>query len=226
VLATIALAGCGASSAETTEAPVADRAEASGSADIEASGSADIEGSGAAETTDVASADAVEELDTHEEAADPCASVVPEPSWQGEPLFVAGDPCERVRVECAWSVTLQRCALAAPVPSCPASLAEAESLAVACDYSLQPALSCTYGDTVCRCVRPHYCGGAPPPPTVESPPATFTCIPPFDDRGCPTGAVREGARCTLDPEVSCVSCTTLVHCERGRWQIQRLPPRP
>jgi len=157
---------------------------------------------------------------------DDCEGVTPDPSWSGQPVFDRGDPCENVRPGCGWSPRDRRCVLFTALTVCPETLDEAQALQVLCDHSGQAPLSCRYGPTRCECVRPHYCGGAPPPPPVRSPPSTFTCTPPFDARGCPTGAVRNGGACRLDPSVVCTSCATSAQCVDGRWRLRRLPPRP
>ncbi|MGE0790857.1 MAG: hypothetical protein AB7S26_34600 [Sandaracinaceae bacterium] len=157
---------------------------------------------------------------------DTCELVVPASQWSGQPVFDRGDPCESVRPDCAWSTARGACAPFVAVSACPRSLQDAQSLQVECDHSGQAPLRCAYGRTRCSCVRPHYCGGAPPPPTIENPPATFTCVPPFDDRGCPTGNVRAGASCRADPELVCTSCATSAQCVNGHWRVRRLPPRP
>lgn len=158
--------------------------------------------------------------------ADVCELVTPNPSWNGEPVFSDGDPCENVRSDCAWSTTLRRCVPFVAVLACPATLSETQATQVACDHSGQPELACAYGPTRCSCVRSHYCGGAAPPPTLAAPPGVFTCVPPVDERGCPTSAIRAGARCEVSEDVECAGCTTSARCVRGRWRVLQLPPRP
>lgn len=143
-----------------------------------------------------------------------------------EPVFDEGDPCERLRPGCAWSTSARRCVPFVAVPACPSTLAEASALAVSCDHSGQLALECHYGTTHCRCERTAYCGGAPPPPELEHPAAVFACIPPIDARGCPTSPIRDGARCSADPQVYCETCRTSAQCVNGRWRVAQLPPRP
>ena len=157
---------------------------------------------------------------------DACEAVVPNPTWSGMPIFTSGDPCENVRPECAWNPALGRCSVYAPVPACPATLTAARAATVLCNHSGQLQLECHYGSTHCECDAPAYCGGAPPTPDMESPARAFTCVPPFDARGCPTGAVREGAPCHLGASVVCESCSTSAQCVGGHWHVRRLQPRP
>lgn len=224
----IATVGCGASRAESPGGHASDEPVASDTSD-QSNTEARAAASDSTTDGDVAVERAPEESsdsEVPETPSDPCAAVVPEPSWEGQPLFMMGDPCERVRPECAWSVSARRCVTFASVPACPPTLADAQAASVLCNHSQQTPLSCAFGATRCSCIAPSYCGGAPPPPDIEHPPATFVCVPPFDARGCPTGPVREGGRCTLDPSVDCVGCQTAVQCVRGRWQSRELPPRP
>jgi hypothetical protein len=157
---------------------------------------------------------------------DPCETIRPDPSWSGEPVFDRGDPCQNVRADCAWSVARRRCVPFVAVPACPPSLSDAQAAEVLCNHAGQAPLDCRYGDTHCHCVTPGYCGGAPPPPPIDHPPATFTCVPPVDAQGCPTTAIRDRSRCNVLPDIQCMTCRTLSRCVRGRWRVQVLPPRP
>ncbi|MDQ3036168.1 MAG: hypothetical protein M3Y87_27455 [Myxococcota bacterium] len=160
------------------------------------------------------------------DAVDECEGVVPEPSWNQAPVFDRGDPCENVRPGCGWSPTLHRCAVFAPVAECPATLEDARAASVLCNHSGQAPLECRYSQTRCVCFAPTYCGGAHPPPTMTPSPAAFVCIPPVDDQGCPTGEIRAGTPCRLEPSITCMSCSTAARCVRNRWQVHVLPPRP
>lgn len=143
------------------------------------------------------------------------------------PAMDAGDPCERANADCAWNTATGRCSRFAAVPSCPATAEEAAELRVFCDHSQQSALRCNFPGTQCACRRTPYCGGAAPPPEQQYPPGVFSCVPDFDDRGCPTRDPPANARCDLDPSVQCqVGCYGLYTCEGGRWRRRQLPPRP
>jgi hypothetical protein len=157
---------------------------------------------------------------------DACETVRPDPVWSGRPLFTDGDPCERVDPGCAWNPATRRCAAFAPVSVCPATLNDARAATVLCNHSAQPALACRYGRTRCLCEAPLYCGGAPPTPDMDPAPAVFSCIPPVDERGCPTGTIRNGTPCHLRASVECASCNTTAQCVGGHWRVRRLPPRP
>jgi hypothetical protein len=155
-----------------------------------------------------------------------CEAIRPDPSWQGQPVFERGDPCENVRPGCAWDPRAEACAPFVAVTECPESRAAAQVATVLCHHSAQAQLSCVYGDVHCACERPSRCGGAPPPPPRDPPPLTFACTPPFDERGCPTGQVRDGSPCDLDETVRCAECTTLVQCVRGHWRVSAIPGPP
>ncbi len=158
---------------------------------------------------------------------DGCEAVAPDPSWNGEPVFASGDPCERARAGCAWSPSTGRCAPFVATTACPATLAEARAATVYCTHPSQPELACRYGGTRCSCAEPIRCpGGAHPPPSMDPPPSAFTCVPPIDERGCPTSGIRAGAPCRLSADVVCMSCSTAATCVSGRWRVRRLPPRP
>lgn len=140
-------------------------------------------------------------------------------------VFATGDPCQYANPACAWDTSARRCAAFVPVPACPATSAEATALSV---HSDQPALSCSYDDgNECACVRTPYCGGAPPGPEQQHPPAIFGCMPEFDDRGCPTRSVREGSRCMRGERAihsarghsSLRVCGSLAGGERLPWQF-------
>lgn len=160
------------------------------------------------------------------EPVDDCETITPSPSWSGEPVFSAGDPCENVRPGCGWNPATRRCAPFSQVAACPATLDDARDATVLCNHSAQPELACRYGSTRCLCHAPVYCGGAPPPPTMTPFPRAFTCIPPVDARGCPTGTIRNGTPCRVSPSIECSSCSTSAQCVGGRWRVLRLPPRP
>jgi hypothetical protein len=157
---------------------------------------------------------------------DACEPIEPAHLPGDGPSFERGDPCERAQPGCAWSVRAQRCVRFVAVPVCPSTLAEAETAPVRCNHADQPPLACTYGDTVCRCVAPTYCGGPVPPPSIAYPASSFVCSGPVDARGCPTAGAVSGAPCAAAPDVVCSTCTTLARCVDGRWQIAELPPRP
>lgn len=158
---------------------------------------------------------------------DACEAVVPQPSWQGRPLFEGRDPCENVDPRCAWSQSARRCVPFVAVPACPPSLDEVGGTEILCHHSSQPALECRYGATRCACGAPPRCGGGrAPDPSQRAPAASFTCVPPFDDRGCPMAGARQGRACRVDPDVVCMTCQTSARCVRGRWQVRPLGPRP
>ncbi|MAQ16635.1 MAG: hypothetical protein CMN30_17810 [Sandaracinus sp.] len=138
-----------------------------------------------------------------------------------------GDRCQGQRRDCGFDPRTGLCAPFTALSECPATAEEATAATVLCDHSDQPELDCRYRGMHCSCHRPRYCGGPAPRPDQQHPPATWVCLPPFDDRGCPTEGVREGTRCRVNASVQCmVGCDTLYTCEQGRWRIRALPPRP
>lgn len=182
----------------------------------------------AAESTTSTAHDAdearVEDARAHD-ALDPYEQIQLGRSHGYGPSFERGDPCELAQAGCAWSTSLQRCATFVRVPACPPTLADAQATALSCNHA-SPSLTCTYGETVCRCDAPAYCGGPAPPPWLAHPASTFVCIPPIDARGCPTSTIREGTPCGAEPDVVCSTCATAARCVNGRWQVTELPPRP
>jgi len=160
------------------------------------------------------------------EPRDACETIRPDPSWSGEPVFERSDPCQNVRADCAWSVAQRRCVPFVGVPACPPSLTAAQSVEVHCNPSGPAPLDCACAATPRHRVTPRSRWGAPPPPPIEHPPATFTCIPPVDEQGCPTAQIRAGTRCSVGPDVACMTCRTRSTCVRGRWRVDALPPRP
>lgn len=156
--------------------------------------------------------------------ADECELVAPDPTWHGEPLFSQGDPCQRVRGECAYDVRTRRCTTFAARLECPVSLDAAQAASVYCNHSSQPPLQCAYPSADCACGRPARCSGMPPPPPDDPPPAVFRCVPHVDANGCPQ-SIREGTRCRRDGLV-CQGCAVSYECQRGRWRAHRHGPPP
>ncbi len=91
--------------------------------------------------------------------------------------------------------------------------------------------TCNFGTTRCECARATYCGGPPPPPSIQFG-MSWACRAPLGPNDCPRDSAEAktatcsvaGKKCSIDECASRSDCT----CTSGAWKctVTMLPPRP